>query len=126
MGLVGTQKESDRAGGTHNLEMAGVNMSDYEEKPTERGVLTFWRRQREELVRTGKGKTTERGALTSWRRQRERLVRTQKESDRAWGTDFLQAAEGETRHDKGRKRPSEGTDQLEKAVGETCQDTERK
>ena len=44
------------------------------------------------LVGTQK-KSTERGELTNWRRQIERLVRTRKESDRARGTHFLEAAE---------------------------------
>ena len=42
-------------------------------------------------------KPTERGALTAWRRQREGIVRTQKETNRArdMGTHNLENAEGE-------------------------------
>ena len=57
----------------------------------------------------GHGKEpTERGELTFWRWQRERLVRTRKEIDRASGTHFLETAEGGTCQDTERNRPSEG------------------
>ena len=51
---------------------------------------------------------TNHGALTSCRQLRERLVRTKEESDRATGTDQLEAAEGETCQDTERKRLSKG------------------
>ena len=69
-------------------------------------------------------KPTERGVLTNWRRQREDLVRTQKETDRSRHTHILETAEGEI------VRIQKETDQamrahsLETAKGETCQDTE--
>ena len=75
-------------------------------EPTERGALTNWRQQREGLVRTWK-EPTERGALTNWRRQRERLVRIQRETGQARCTHFLKTAEGGTCQDTERNRPSE-------------------
>ena len=57
----------------------------------------------------GHGKEpTERGELTFWRWQRERLVRTRKEINRASGTHVLETAEGGTCQDTERNRPSEG------------------
>ena len=89
-----------------------------------KGALTFWKRQREGLVRTQKetdrarhthvletaeGGTCQdtqmnrrKGALTLWKRQREGLVRTQKETDRARHTHDLKTAEGGTCQDTGR------------------------
>ena len=52
-------------------------------------------------------KPTDRGALTSWRRQREALVRTRKQTDRLRCTHFLETAEGGTCQDTGRNRPTE-------------------
>ena len=60
------------------------DLSGHGKKPTDRGALTSWRRQRPEgLVRTGQeiDQTTERGTLTNSRRQREGLVRAQQEPD---------------------------------------------
>ena len=52
-------------------------------------------------------KPTEQGTLTYWRQQREGLVRTQKETDRARHTDVLKTAEGGTCQYTERNRPSE-------------------
>ena len=73
----------------------GRDLSGHIKKPTKRGALTSWRRQREGLVRTHKEtgqarcthilereglvriqKETKQGSLTSWRWQRKGLVRT--------------------------------------------------
>jgi hypothetical protein len=48
-------EESDRAKGTHSLEIEGRELSGHGKNPTDRGALTSWRRQREEPVRTRKG-----------------------------------------------------------------------
>ena len=80
-GLVRTQKETDRPKCTHFLKMAeggtcqgtkrnrpteahlhpgdgrGRNLSGHRKKPTDRGALTSWRRQREGLVKTWKEPT---------------------------------------------------------------------
>ena len=95
-------------------------MSGHRKKPTDRGALTTWRRQREGLVKTwketdrpteahshpgdgrgrdlsGHGKNpTDQGALTPWRQQKEGLVRTRKEIDRAagMGTYILENVDG--------------------------------
>ena len=129
--FVRTRKETDRARGTHQLETAEDGacqeternrlskahsrprngreryLSGHGKKPTERGALTSWRRQREGLVRTKK-KPTDQGTLTFWRRQRERLVRTRKKIDRARRTHFLGTAERGTYQDTERKSPGEG------------------
>jgi hypothetical protein len=60
-----------------------------------------------DLLGQGK-KPTDRGALTPWRRQREGFVRTWKEIDRARGTHKLEMAEGGTCQDKERNRLTEG------------------
>ena len=102
-GQVWTQKESNRAMGTHQLETAsggtsqdtetipqseghsptgdgiGRDMSGHRNNPTEPGTLTNWRRHREGQVSTQKNPTG-RGALTYWRRHREGQVRAQKTS----------------------------------------------
>jgi hypothetical protein len=62
-------------------------------------------------------KPTERGELTSWRRQREGLVRTQKETNQARGTDALETASGGDCQDTERNRPTEGHSQAEDGIG---------
>ena len=129
-GLVKTQKDTDRAMRTHQLEMAeggtcqdsqkdqssdahslpgdgrGRDLSGHRKIPTERGTLTFCRWQRRDL--SGHRKiSTERGTLTSWRQQREGLVRTQKDTDRPRHTHFLEMVEGGTCQGAERNQPSE-------------------
>jgi hypothetical protein len=53
-------------------------------------------------------KPTKRGALTNWRRQREGLVRTRKETDRARHTHFLETAVRGTCQDTESNQLSEG------------------
>jgi hypothetical protein len=84
----------------------GRGLSGHEKKPSERGPLTSWRRQREGLVRTRK--ETDRARPThSLETVRGGLVRTQKETDRARPTHFLESAEGVTCQDTERDRPTE-------------------
>ena len=95
--MVRTWKETDQQRHTHILETAeGGTWSGHGKKPTNRGTLTSWRRQREALgqdmernrltevhshagdggVRdlSGRGmRPTNRGTLTNWRRHREGL-----------------------------------------------------
>ena len=130
-GLVRTRKETDRARGTHSLETVegggcqdterdpaskgysrsedsrGSDLSGHGNEPTDRGILTNWRRRMGGLVRIRK-KPTEPGPLTYWRRQREGLVRTRKETNRARDTHFLETAEGGAGQDMERNGPSKG------------------
>ena len=93
-------------------------------KLIEQGVLTSWRRQKEELVRTKKHIDQERdthcleavGRGTCQDTERNRPI---------GGTHVLETAEEGTCQDIERNQPSEGTYALETAEGETCQDTER-
>jgi hypothetical protein len=130
-GQVRTQKESDRARCTYQLETTlggtsqdmeriqlseghslpgdhiGRDKSGHRKNPTERGALTNWRPHQEGQVRTWKKNPTERGALTSWRPHWKGQVRTQKESDRTRHTHLLETASGETSQDMERIRPSD-------------------
>ena len=100
-GQVRTQKESDPARGTHQLETVGREKSGHGENPTARG------------------------ALTDWRRHREGQVKTQKESDRVRGTHILETASGGTSQDTERIRPNEGHSHTGNSIVWTTQDTER-
>ena len=53
-------------------------------------------------------RVSERGELTTWRWNEEELVRIQKVSNPAGGTDFLEIAEGGTGHNTYAKSLSEG------------------
>src|SRR6266850_497712 len=80
-GQVRTQKESDRARGTHRLESAdGRTSQDMERiRPSEGHSQTGERRRTD---KSGHGKKlNERGGLTNWRAQTDGQVRTRKESD---------------------------------------------
>ena len=116
-------------------------MLEHGRKPTDRGVLTNWRRQREGLVRTLKEsdrprrthllETAERGTcqdteglgsrpaevLTLWRRQREGLVRTRKEINRPRRTHTLEMVEGGTCQDTERNRPKDAHSRTEDGRG---------
>ena len=95
-GLVRTRKESDRSRRTHFLETAegGTCQDTQGIRPTEVHSLPGDGRGRD---LSGHARNqTDRGALTYWRRQREGLVRTRKESDRPRRTHFLETAEGGT------------------------------
>ena len=103
----GTCQEMERNRQTEAHSRSGdsrrTDLSGHGKKPTDRGVLTSWRWQRE----GGHGKKqSERGALTVCRRQREGLVRTRKEIDRPRRTHILETAEGGTCQGK-ENRPAE-------------------
>ena len=103
-----TQKQTDRARGTHQLKTAeGGTCEDMEINQPQEGHSLPGDCRGRGLSGHGK-KPTERGALTSWKRQREGLVRTRKESNRARGTYSLETGEGGTHQDKERNRSSEG------------------
>ena len=75
---------------------------------------------------SGHGKIKiEKGALTDWGQQREELVRTRKEKDQARRAHLLEAAEGGTCQDQKETNPPRHTHFLETAEGGICQDTER-
>ena len=98
-------------------------------KKAEGGTLTFWRQQREALVRpqrendrarstyvldggeralSGHGeKPKNRDALTNWTQKREARVRTRKERDQTKHAHFLETSEARTCQDTERHRPSE-------------------
>src|SRR5947208_2050197 len=101
-----TQKETDRARHTHVLETAeGGTCHDTERnQPSEAYSRPGDSRGRD--LSGHRKKPTERGTLTYWRRQREGLVRTHKETDRARLTHVLEVAEGRTCQDTERNRPS--------------------
>ena len=107
-GFVRTRKEADRGRGTNFLETAkrGSCQDTERNRPSERHSPPGDDRGRDSLGQ--ENQSTERGALTSWRRQREELVRIRKEIDRSRSTHFLETAGGGTRQDKERNRPSEG------------------
>ena len=124
-----------------------MDLSGLGKKPTDRGSLTLWRRQREwDLSVLGK-KPTDRGGLTSWRRQRDLSGRGKKPIDRgaltSWSgrgrdlsglrkkltdrgglTNWRRQREGLVRTRKETDQPRY-THPLETAEGVTCQDTER-
>ena len=94
-----TQKESDRARGTHILEIAlGGTSQDTERIRPSEGHSHPGDGIGRVNSRYGKN-PTRRGALTSWRRHGEVQVRTQKEFDRARGTHSLETVSGGTSQD---------------------------
>ena len=107
-GLVRTRKETDRTRcSTHFLQTAegGTCQDTQGNRPTEAHSHSGDDRGRD-LSGQGK-KPTGRGALTNWRRQREGLVRTQKGTNRPRRTHTLQMAEGGTCQVTERNRPTE-------------------
>ena len=100
-------ESSDRARHTHSLEMAeggtcqGIERNRSREACSHSGDGTG-------RDTSGHGKKpTDRGALTAWIRQRERLVRRRKEIGRARDTHLLDTAKVETCQNTKRNRPSE-------------------
>jgi hypothetical protein len=107
-GPVRTRKEIDRVRGTHFLERAegGACQNTETNRSSEAHSQTGHGRRRD---LSGHGnKPTERGPLTNWRRQKEGPVRTRKEIDRVRGTHILETAEGGTCQDTETNRSSEG------------------
>ena len=88
-GLVRTRKETNRPRRTHKLETAeGGSCQDTQgNRPIEAHLQTGDSRGRD--LSGHARKPTDRGPLTNWRRQREGLVRTCKETDRPRRTHFL-------------------------------------
>ena len=121
-GFVRTQKETDRARHTHQLDTAeGGTCQDPEtDHPSEahslpgdgsgRDLSGHRKRPSKAHSHPGDGrgrdlsghrkKLTKQGTLTNWRRQREGLVRTQKEINLASSTHCLEIAEERTCEDK--------------------------
>ena len=93
-GLIRTWKEIDRPRCTHPLETpeGGTCQNTETNRPTEVHSPTGDGRGRE--LSGHENKPTDPGALTSWRRQREGLVRTRKQTDRPRRTHLLDMAEG--------------------------------
>ena len=115
-GLVMTWKETDRPRRTHYLEPAeeGTCQDTERDRPTEAYSPTRDGRGRD--LSGHRKKPTNRGALTFWRRQREGPVRTRKKTDRPRRTHILilETAEGGICQDTERNRPTE-THSLSKA-----------
>jgi hypothetical protein len=107
-GLVRTRKETDQARGTHVLETAerATCQDTKRNYPNEGHSLPGDGRARD--LSGHEKKPTDRGALTSWRRQREGLVKKRKGMDRVRGTHSLETVEGGTRQDTERNGLSEG------------------
>ena len=94
--LVRTRRQTDRARRTHFLETTeGGTCQDVERNRSSEMYSPTGNSGRSKLSGHGK-KYSERGTLTSWRQQREELVRTWKEIDRARHTHFLKTADGKT------------------------------
>ena len=171
-GLVRTRKVSDRPRPTHQLKIADRgscqdterirpteahsltvdgrqrDLSGHRKDPTDRCLLTSWRRQTgtcqatetirpiEAHSRTGDGRQrnllghrnnpTDRGPLTSWRWQTEGLVRTQNETDQTRPTHILEPANKATCQHTGKNNRARPTHFLETAGRRTGQDTERR
>ena len=128
--FVRTQKEPNRPKCTHFLETAeglgqdmernwpakahshtgdgrGRDLSGHGKKLTGQGTLTFWRQQREGLVRTQKEPNRPRCTHVLGLETAEGLVRTWKETDRQKHTHILETAEGGTCQDMERNRLTE-------------------
>ena len=100
-------KESDRQRTTHSLETAdrGTCQDTERIRQTEAHSQTGDGRQTD--LSGHRKNPTDRGPLTSWRRQTEELVRTPKESDRPRPTHILETADRGTCQDTERIRPTE-------------------
>ena len=105
--LVRTREKTDLLRCTHSLDTAeGGTCQDTEiNEPTKVHSHSGDGRGRN-LSRHG-NRPTERGPLTSWRRQREGLVKTQKQTDRPRPTHTLEMAGGGTCQDTETNRPTE-------------------
>ena len=105
--LVRTRKETDRSRRTHFLETVERSTCQDTERnqPIEAHSHPGDGRGRD--LSEHRKKPTDRGALTSWRRQKEGLVKTWKETDRPRRTHILETAGGGTCQDTERSRPTE-------------------
>ena len=107
-GQVTTRIESDRVRGTHSLETAsgGTSLDMERIRPSEVYSPPGYVIGRD---KSGHRKNpTERGVLTLWRRHRKGQVRTRKASHRARRTHILEMASGGTSQATERIRPSDG------------------
>ena len=106
-GLVRTCKETDRLRHAHKLETAerGACQDMQGNQPTEAHSRSGDSRARD--LSGHARKLTDRGALTFWRQQREGLVRTCKETDRSRHTHSLEMADEGTCQDMQGNRPTE-------------------
>ena len=104
---VRTLKQFDQPRPTHFLETADrATCQDTETiRPTEAHSLPGDGRQSN--LSGHRNNPTDRGPLTSWRRQREQLVRIPKQSDRPRPTHILEAADRGTCQDTETIRPTE-------------------
>jgi hypothetical protein len=94
-GQVRTQKESERARGTHSLESVNGGIGEGTERNQGyEGHSLSGECRRERSEETKRKRAGGQGALTSWRVQMEGQVRTQNKSKRARGTHQLESAEG--------------------------------
>ena len=105
--LVRTPKQSDRPRPTHELETADrATCQDTETiRSTEAHTPTGDGKQSD--LSGHRNNPTDRGPLTFWRRQTERLVRTPKQSDQLTPTHELETADRATCKDTERIRPTE-------------------
>ena len=106
-GLVRTRKKTDRGRPTHILKTAeeGICQDTQRNQPT--GDHSQTGDGRGTNLSGHEMKPTGRGPLTAWRRQKERLVRTWKWTDRPRRTHKLETAEGGTCQDTEANRPTE-------------------
>ena len=123
-GLVRTQKETDQARDTHQLQTAEEGSCWNTERNQPRNGYSLPGDHRGRDLSKHKKKPTEQGALTLWTPERNVLVRTQNGSDRARCAHTLETAEGGACQDTERNRPGKGHSQTGDHRG-TCQDTER-
>ena len=105
--LVRTPKQSDRPRPTHILETADRETCQDTEtiRPTEAHSLSGDGRQSD--LSGHRNNPTNRGPLTSWRRQTEQLIRTPKQSNRPRPTHILETADRATCQDTEIIRPTE-------------------
>ena len=108
-GLVRTHKETgNQARGTHKLGMAGGGTFQNTERKRPREGHSQTRDSRGRDLSGHPKKPSEHGILTDWRPQREGVVRTQKGSQLSSATHFLKSTDGGTCQDMERKRACKG------------------
>ena len=105
--LVRTSKQSDRPRPTHQLEMADRATCQDTETIRRTEAHSHPGDGRQSDLSGHPNNPTDRGPLTFWRRQTERLVRTPKQSDQPRPTHELETADRATCQDTERIRPNE-------------------
>jgi hypothetical protein len=124
-GLVRTGKGTYRSRGTHVLETAERGTCQDSERNRLSEGHSRSRDGRERDLSGHREKSTERVTRTFWRWQREGLVRTRKKPNQVRGTHNLETAEGGTYKDTERNRLSEGHSPSGDGRERTGQDTDR-